>query len=561
MGALLCVAAPACFASHYGKLKGVVFNPSGTPQMGASILLDPEAVGGSHRSVHLLSDENGVFGTPRLRPGLYSMRVTMAGFLPAIEQHVRVQDNLTTVVHVDLESIFSSVDQLRRPSARRAEGDDWKWVLRSSSSTRSILQWLDGSVLVAAGSGDVPAQQQSRTRVVLTNGARRPGSSSGLPGPPATAVSYDQPLGAAGRLLLGGQMIYDPAAGAGVAFSSIWIPGGRFGHGPETTVVMRQERSGPGRQTVRRLRIEHSEQMALGDRVVLDYGAEYLMAGVDSMTSSLRPRGRITVRIAPRWTAAFGVETGPGEYGLRSRGPSLESALDAMDTLPVLIWHNGQPALEGGWHEEVSLDHDLSARSSVEVAAFRDSTRHQAVFGFSPNPQEDSTLEQCSGACAFDAGPGKSWGARVVYRQKLADDFEVDAIYAWAGAPALDNGPNLGSELQDALHTQYRHSFAGRVAGTVPRVGTQFAASYKWLSGPVVGRQDLYGEAAMGIDPNLSITIRQPLPCFHTGGHWEALADFRNLLAQGYVPIQATQGRMVLVPVLRSFRGGVSFQF
>jgi hypothetical protein len=70
---------------------------------------------------------------------------------------------------------------------------------------------------------------------------------------------------------------------------------------------------------------------------------------------------------------------------------------------------------------------------------------------------------------------------------------------------------------------------------------------------------DQFGEAAYGMDPNLHLSIRQPLPGFN--GRWEALADFSNLLAQGYVTVNGQDSRMMLVPVLRSFRGGVSFQF
>jgi hypothetical protein len=86
------------------------------------------------------------------------------------------------------------------------------------------------------------------------------------------------------------------------------------------------------------------------------------------------------------------------------------------------------------------------------------------------------------------------------------------------------------------------------------------AASYKWIDGTVLTRQDVYSETAMAIDPNLSLTIRQPLPSFRKG-HWEALADFRNMLAQGYVSLEGADGRMLVMPVERSFRGGLSFQF
>jgi hypothetical protein len=70
---------------------------------------------------------------------------------------------------------------------------------------------------------------------------------------------------------------------------------------------------------------------------------------------------------------------------------------------------------------------------------------------------------------------------------------------------------------------------------------------------------DQFGEAAYQMDPNLHLSIRQPLPGL--SGRWEALADFSNLLAQGYVTVSGQDSRMMLCPNMRSFRGGVSFQF
>jgi hypothetical protein len=42
----------------------------------------------------------------------------------------------------------------------------------------------------------------------------------------------------------------------------------------------------------------------------------------------------------------------------------------------------------------------------------------------------------------------------------------------------------------------------------------------------------------------------------------EATADVRNMLAQGYLPLQTASGqRILLVETPRSFRGGLSFIF
>ncbi len=106
-----------------------------------------------------------------------------------------------------------------------------------------------------------------------------------------------------------------------------------------------------------------------------------------------------------------------------------------------------------------------------------------------------------------------------------------------------------------------RHSIAARLSGLVPGSHTRVSASYKWLSGSAVSRQDVFAEAALGIDPHLSFSVKQPLPSFGTSGHFEALADVRNVLSQGYVRLEQADGRVLLAPVMRSFRGGVSFQF
>src|SRR5262249_18755592 len=154
-----------------------------------------------------------------------------------------------------------------------------------------------------------------------------------------------------------------------------------------------------------------------------------------------------------------------------------------------------------------------------------------------------------------DGGSSSSWGSRVVYREKINENLELSAIYSWAGvlAPQLESIEGLSQELSTVM----RHSVAARVAGLVPVTHTRVTTSYKWINGTAVTRQDVFAEAALGIDPYLSVSVKQPLPSFRRSGHWEALADFRNVLAQGYLPLDTAEGRLLLTPIMRSFRGGV----
>jgi len=162
-----------------GKVAGVVLDVHGTPQMGASVELLAEA-SGINAAREFLTNTQGSFQAEKLSPGLYTVRVTLAGFLPTLEKHVRISPNITTVVRVELESMFASLDQLRRqPVNVAAEGEDWKWVLRSATATRPVLEWMgDAQVVTLDPSMDRGRPRQPRARLEFTDGARHPGSGS-----------------------------------------------------------------------------------------------------------------------------------------------------------------------------------------------------------------------------------------------------------------------------------------------------------------------------------------------------------------------------------------------
>ena len=84
-----------------GKLAGVVRDATGIPQMGASVELVSEAAGIA-ASRGFLTNTQGIFQGEKLTPGLYTIRVTLAGFLPTLEKHIRISPNLTTVVRIEL---------------------------------------------------------------------------------------------------------------------------------------------------------------------------------------------------------------------------------------------------------------------------------------------------------------------------------------------------------------------------------------------------------------------------------------------------------------------------
>jgi hypothetical protein len=63
-------------------------------------------------------------------------------------------------------------------------------------------------------------------------------------------------------------------------------------------------------------------------------------------------------------------------------------------------------------------------------------------------------------------------------------------------------------------------------------------------------------------ETGLNIRLRQPIPSFlGMPGRLEATAELRNMLAQGYVTVQAGGQNVLLVQNPRAVRGGLSFIF
>lgn len=547
-----------------GKLAGVVRDAAGTPQLGASVELISEAAG-LPVTRGFLTNTQGIFRGEKLAPGFYSVRVTLAGFLPTFEQHIQITSNLTTVVRIELSSMFASLDKLRRmPANTSAEADDWKWVLRSTSAMRPVLEWVDGDTLSATTvAGESGTPHIPRMRMEFTDGARRPSSASSIAASPATAVAYEQKMGGANRVIFAGQVNYDDDAPAG-GIATVWLPSGTLGAGPHTALVLREAKLGPVGPVFRGIRFDQGGALALGDRAVLQYGGEYVLVGLGAAASSLRPRAQLNLRLTDNWSTAIifaSLPNGPGplEANEAQPGGALAAALNELDAFPALLWRDGHPVLQKGIHEEIAAERKIGKRGKLQVASFHDDNRHVAVFGKGNDlPTADYFQDYFSNGFAYDGGSSSSWGSRIAFREKLDGDFEWTAVYSFGGALTPTDGAD--GVLRDVLRTTQRHSLGVGISGKVPHVGTRVQAAYKWVSGMTVSPVDAYGESLFQMDPYLHLAIRQPLPRFALG-RWEAIADCDNLLAQGYVSTASRDGHVTLVPAFRTFRGGLSVQF
>src|SRR5438046_5098189 len=130
----------ASMMSLSGKILGLVTDAAGVPQMGASVvLLNAEDKVGER----VLTDERGAFTFDGLIAGRYSVRVSLASFMPVSKSNIFVQPGLRTLLNVSLAGLFRSIQLVSSSDEQRAEmNNNWSWVLSKTNehNTRCVLR-------------------------------------------------------------------------------------------------------------------------------------------------------------------------------------------------------------------------------------------------------------------------------------------------------------------------------------------------------------------------------------------------------------------------------------
>ena len=178
----LALFAPAAFSAPAsqlnGSIAGYVKDHAGVPQMGATVLLFNH----SERLIEqALTNERGIFGFSSLTPDVYSIRITLASFMPAIRQRIGVQPGMQSLLYVDMASVLSSIELVyAAPGQGALMSDDWKWTLKGSIATRAVLRMLpDSSGSDPNERDNVPGSIFSGTQGLLTLSGGDPGSLAG----------------------------------------------------------------------------------------------------------------------------------------------------------------------------------------------------------------------------------------------------------------------------------------------------------------------------------------------------------------------------------------------
>lgn len=596
LAGILWTSSPCAAASSLklsGELAGSVKDPAGIPQMGASILLFNRY----DRLVQkTISSASGQFFFGALASDLYSIRITLASFIPAVKRNIFIQPGMKSILAINLATVFSSIELISTgPSPRALMSDDWIWVLRSTMSSRPVLRVLPGVDISGPedrnrfGSSAAAAMfSDTRGVVKLSSGESNPFSSAGNQPDLGTTFALATSLYGNTNLRFSGNIGYAvnsaiPAAGFRTSFSR-----GDAG-GPEVKLTVQQFSlpahglspmvGGQGQQNVPALRsmsLTMIDRIDIAEKILLEYGASLDTVSFMDRLNYVSPFARLSFNFDSKGTFAVAYSSGmppvdllsSPKGSLKEEDASLQQDISALTMFPRMSVRNGTPYVQRTQTMEMGYKVTEGSRT-YSVGVYREIVGNGALIMNAPSDfydRGDLLPELSSPSSVFNIGKYARTGMMASVTQAVGENLSLTLAYGDGGTLRTDGRKlmtNDPDELRGMIHRAQHQWVMGRVAGTLPVTGTKFVSSYEWTDyrsltpGHVYLVQKFYPEAG------LNIRIKQPIPQFAgLPGRLEATAEFRNMLAQGYLPISTTDNRkLILTNSPRAVRGGVSFIF
>lgn len=578
----------------------MVRNSSGIPQMGATVFLYNRS---EKLLARVLTNERGLFGFGLLSPDIYSVRVSLASFVPAVKQKIAVQPGMQSLLYVDMRSVLSSIELVyAKPGDGALMSDDWKWVLKESASTRPVLRVLPGSVPSGSVTSD-PQQQSpsdpapvfSDTKGVFSVSGGEAGSlGSSSFGSSSFGSSWGQAdLGTAFALAtsfygrnqidLSGNVGYSaqglPDAGFHTSFS-------RDGLGPEVGLTVQQVYlsprglAGPVAQpdapALRSMSVSIHDTRAITDNLRVDYGSS-----LDSVTyldhvNSLNEFGRLTYDLGARGKVIVAYSSGapPVELAVEPRdsvsgdAEALAQDLAALAVLPRLSLLDGHSAIQRSQDVEIGYEKRLHD-TKLNVSAYHERVTNNALTLVAPEGMfapGDLLPDLSSQNSIFDSGTYHRSGVSGSVAQALGEHLEIGSSAGSGGALAPDGqdiSATTAEALRSRLQTVQRFWASAWASARIPVTGTIITGSYQWMDyNDTIMPDHFYLTLSQFTQPGLNFLVRQPIPAVPgIPCRLEATAEVQNGLAQGYLPVNEGGQNVTLVQSPRALRGGLSFIF
>jgi hypothetical protein len=534
-----------------------------------------------------LTDEKGAFQFDSLPSDMYSLRVTLASFVPAFRSQIGVQPGIRRVVSINLASVFSTIELVYSlPVQQGLMSDEWMWTLRGARATRPILRVLADvrDPLRQMRSHAPESSMFSHTRGVLrlSAGDTTPAPTLGSQPDLGTAFALATSFMGHNQLEFTGNVGYalasgNPAAGFRTSYSR------RVGEGrtPELAVTMRQiflaGRSGTGLVTgrseslpaLRTLSVGMSDRIQISDSFNLTYGATLESVSFLDRLNYISPFAKASYKVEDLGIVEFGYSSGlPPTHLYEAGGAEADQEIAQLGMFPRVSLRDGRAQIQRAQNVELGFRKTVGSRS-FSAGVYRESMTNTALTALDAAgafPSNNLLPDLFSRASIFNAGRFQTSGYMTSFQQTFSTVWSVTVAYGNSGVleASQDSIPSGDpKELRRIVRRQQRHWATARLTGAIPGSATRFSTSYQFMNGRALTPGHFYITQMINPQQGWNINVRQPIPGFSgVPGKLEATADVRNILAQGYQPIQMGAGRRIqLAHSPRALRGGLAFIF
>ncbi|MGA2022873.1 MAG: carboxypeptidase-like regulatory domain-containing protein [Candidatus Sulfotelmatobacter sp.] len=547
---IVALSLPAWAADRPGAISGYVRDGSGTPQMGAVV----EIIGTAARTLTVFTDGAGFYSAKDLLPGLYTVKVSAASFLPAWRDKVGLHPGASTHLNITLNTLLNAMRV--GPLRGGTDDDDWKWTLRSVAN-RPVLRVFDDP-----NSAEGKQGSDMRGSLSFLGGSAAGGYGTGSD--MSTGFSLERNIFSVDRVGLKGNVGYGdglPAAVLRASYSHA-LPDGS---GPSMGVAVRRfAPSDPNvhNASLQSVALSGADDFAVDDVLEVKFGSELQSIQFLGRVTAFRPYGSANLHVSPNMVVGYDYATALPNH--REEDFDSASSADSSEADPRISLANFCTKLERAHHQEVNVSRRVG-KNNMQIALFSDGVDNTALLGTGQVTAAGGELlpDVYSGSFTYTGNTLDARGLRVVLERKLYSDLTATLDFAYGGVLDLSRP---GVPIQDALQwitTQRREAMAAKLSGTVHRTHTRWIASYRWVSGSALTPVDMFNGSPGQSDPFLNLFIRQHIPTLgFLPAHMEAVIDLRNLLAQGYVPVMGQDGQTVyFVQSARSVRGGLAISF
>lgn len=546
--------------------------------MGASIqLFDPLG----KLVAHTATTADGQFAFFNLPASLYSIRVTFADYLPATRERISILGGVNSLLQIHLASLMSSVElQYKLPGAGMS--NDWKWVLRTSPATRPVTRFQPAK---SSSSEDSRRPVFTGTRAVVSLASGDVNVADPDYAAPAVGTGFVLSTNVLGKNQLGvsGSVAQTSGLNSAMGLSATYARlGDFFGSSPEVRVTMEQigvvngpneaaANSGGMPNSVRTMEVSVYHELDIGGVIRFEYGATGQTVDYFNRNTHASPFARLTRSLggAGQVTVAFSDGARPDELRMHQTGMDVSASSEtgedlaaesnALARLPELSYKDNRLqvqrtlAYEAGYQKKAS-------RQTYALSAFSEDVRNGRVDvagNTSALNSADLMWDGVSSTSIYNIGKYARQGVLATADERITDWLQVQGGFGRMGALlANDSGAS-------SLTEESRNIATTSVRARVPRAHTRLIASYGWTDRRAIIPQHIFTTQNAYASPGLNVIVRQPLPSlFGMPGRIELSADLRNLLAQGYVPLNGGSGQtLLMVQTPRAVRGGVNFTF